>query len=557
MIITDFKARLPIVATDKLPPNVATVATNCDMQTGQICPVKGPTLIQPIARPGDIRSIRKIGDTWVGFTEDVSFAKAPSDNDRTYYLGDGYAKHTDADLVDAGGIPANYPSTAYRMGVTPPAAAPSLSVSGAQGEIIGECTYCYTIVNVISATYEEESAPSPPTAPRTVYEGEAITVQGMVAPTDGGYDTTYFRVYRSMAGGDFVCVPNGRDGNGDFLYDTVTSTTTLTDNDSSTGNIYINLTITLATIGWDRLPDTATCLTEFQNGMFAAIDGQHVLLPVLWTPYAFPQGNNSAAMDYRYELPYTPNQCASFNDILVIGTNANPYALMGSDPSDMQLVKIPYEYACAGDMCSTEIGVFYPSPDGLVLCDGLKAEPWTKDVFTKAQWEALGPSNLKMFYHDDKLVGFFKGSTTGFFCDFKKSKEIVDFTLGLTFWDGQLIAEDDTLYLLLQNGSVYYIYSWATGPNLTATYSGRFRDGYGPVYRAARIEGDFSGGATVDFSLTIDGATYAVSDVDSDDAFFIPVTGDGWGSEYTYSLSTGDAKITALRLGGNLGELHE
>lgn len=556
MRITDFKGRLPIVATDKLPANVALVATNCDMQTGRIVPIKGITQIQSIAKAGDIRSIRKIGDTWVGFTEDVSFAKAPSDNDRTYYLGDGYAKHTDEDLVDSGGVPADYPSVAYRMGVTPPTAAPTLSNSGTPGDVIGECTYCYTIVNKVSSTYEEESAPSPPTTVLTVYEGETITVQNMIAPTDGGYNDTYFRVYRSLAGGDYTMVPYGRDGNGDFLYDIITTTTTMDDNDSSTGNIYINLTILLATIGWDRLPDTATCLTEFQNGLFAAIDGQYVLLPVLWTPYAFPQGDNDSSMDYRYEFPYTPTWCASFNDILVVGTNANPYSLMGSDPSDMQMTKIPYEYACVGPMCSTEIGVFYPSPDGLVMSDGLTAEPWTKTVFTSAQWNALGPENLKMFYYDDKLVGFFKGSSTGFICDFKNGKNIIDFDITLTFWNGHLIAEDDTLYLLLQSGSVYYIYSWATGDNLTVTYSGRFKEGLSPVYRAARIEGDYSGDATVDFSIDIDGTEYTVEDIDSDDAFWIPITGAGWGEEYTYEVQTSDAEITSVRFGSYPGELH-
>lgn len=554
MRITDFKGRLPIIATDKLPANVATVATNCDMQTEQVRPIKGPTLVQSIAKPGDIRTIWKVGDTWIGFTDTVSFAKAPSDNDRVYYLGDGYAKHTDADLVDAGGIPAAYPSVAYRMGVTPPAAAPTLAVTGTAGGEIGECSYVYTIVNRISSTYEEESAPSPPTAPRMVYEGETITVQALVAPTDGGYNDTYFRVYRSTDGSGYMCVPTGRDGNGDFLYDLDTGTTSLDDNDTVTGNIYIDLVVTLSTKGWDRLPDDAKCLTEYQNGIFVALYGKKLLPSVLFVPYAFPQGINDPGTDFSYiEFQYDPYTHASFNGILIVGTSGNPYAVSGSDPENLQMQKIPYEYACVGDMCVTEIGVFYPSPDGLVFCDGLTAKPWTKDVFTKDQWTALGPTNLKMFYHDDKLICFFKGSPTGFICDFKNQKTITDFDIEYDFWDGHMVAEEDTLNLLLQNGVVYYIYSWATGTEMDMFYSGRWKESLSPCYTAARIEGDFTGDKTLDLTITADGVSTTVEGIGSDDAFYLGTS--GWASEYTYSV-TGDAYLTAIRFGSYPGELH-
>ena len=127
--ISEFKMMFPIIAENKTPLNVAVDAVNCDNESGDLKPLKAPATIQTLQKPGDIRSIYKCGETWLGFLNRTSFVRAPSENGRVYFTGDGYPKHTDQALCIAGGIPSLYPSTTFRMGAARPAAALSVGLS--------------------------------------------------------------------------------------------------------------------------------------------------------------------------------------------------------------------------------------------------------------------------------------------------------------------------------------------------------------------------------------------------------------------------------------------
>lgn len=464
--IKDFKMMLPKVNEKKLPPNFATYAENCKNDTGVLSPMTANSFVKYAERMKELAAIYKCGDTWLtlpafgggdaGFPTRYNFVRAPSQNGRVYYTdAAGYAVHTDESLCVNGGIPSEFPSTVFPMGVDRPEAALSVGLSQYDagfpyGEIIGTVSYVYTIVRHIDAEYSEESAPSPPSFPVPIRGNEQATLTGFIAYGMDSEDISW-RVYRSLGGREYEAVPTGRDGNGDFVFDMPGEVVEFTDLDVQTQKIYMNVNILCETMGWDVLPQGAANLCRFQNGILAATFEKKVLLSVLFVPYAFPQGISTKAMDYTYEFPTAPTRIASFRDMLIVGLGSNPFVLMGSDPSNMQMQELPYNQACIGDMCVTEVGVFYPSPDGLVLCDGVTALPVTENTYTIDQWKDLGPDKLKMFYHNNKLIGFFKGTSNGFVFDFKGDKTVVAMWLGdlTVFVDGHMVPEEDKLYLLV------------------------------------------------------------------------------------------------------------
>lgn len=560
MIIQDFKMRIPKLDAKKTPPNVAIVAKNCTAETGVLKPLAGPDLVHTIPKPGAIRSIYKCGSTWLGFTSaNMSFVRAPSESGRVYYTGDGYPKHTDEDLCIAGGVPSLYPSTTWRMGVSRPEAALSLALEkyddGIEyGEIIGVASYRYSYVHYIDSGYMEESAPSPPSMPVPIRSNEQVTLSGFVPSTQAGVNNLYYRVYRSLDGGEYEAVPVGRDGNGDFIFDMSVADDEFIDIDVQTNEIYQNVNIVCAVLGWDALPDTAANLCQFQNGIMAATYGRKVLFSELFVRYAFPQGL-SDTKDYSVDLPSEPVRIAPFNEMLIVGMAGKPYVISGADPSSMQLSPLEYPQSCIGDMCSTEVGVFYPSPDGLVLCDGVTAIPVTTDTFSISQWRALNPANLKLFYHNDKLIGFFKGTSTGIIFDFKVSKDIVDIDLGdIVFYDGHLVPGEDKLYILGLDDGSYHVYEWEGGSLMTMEWKSRFpMKSTDSFYEAYRVQGQYSVSTGIDLSITIDGTTHNIDDV---------TDAPGWtginvgGVECSVSVS-GTATVERIRLGHNPDRLLE
>lgn len=557
--IDSFKMMLPKLDPTRTPPEVAIYAENCDNATGILKPIAGPVEVQAIPKPGQIRSIYKCGSTWLAFrSENVSFVRAPSDKGRVYYTGDGYPRHTDEALCIAGGIPSLYPSTTFRMGVKRPESALAIAidkfdVGEEYGDVLSVVSYAYTYVHYIDSGYAEESALSPPTVPVSVRGNERVTLSGFVKSTQAGVNNLYFRVYRTLNGGDYEAVPVGRDGSGDFIFDMPVTDTAFADIDTQTDEIYQNVNVLAPITGWDPLPDNAANLVQFQNGIYAATSGKKVLISELFVPYAFPQGISSASKDYSYEFPTPPKKIASFRDLLIVGLESNPYVLGGSDPSLLQMQELPFNQACIGDMCVTEVGVFYPSPDGLVLCDGVTAVPVTTDTYTIEQWRTLNPATLKLFYHDDKLIGFFKGTSTGIIFDFKVSKDVRMINLGTKiFHAGHMVPGEDKLYILLLVSGVYYIYEWGAGDPMIMRFDGRIEQRNSPVFTSFRVRGDFTENETADFSVAVNSGIETVYEDVEDKPQWTGLR--MWGDVIEYSV-TGNASIREILFGNIPSEL--
>lgn len=547
MKISGFQGMIPRLSTEALPPHVAVLARNCEFQRGRLEPAYGCTRTHTITKAGDIRSIYKLGATWLAWIYDVDVIRAQSTATRIYFSGDGYPRSTDEAQAIAGGVPAEYPSTAYRMGVVPPTEPLNITITGTAGELIDSVAYCYTLVSRVTADYEEESAPSPVTAVVDIHDGQTVTLSNFAVPPDTGNNVTHYRVYRSVIGsngqGDFYLVPFGRDGDGKYVYDLAINQTELVDYDGTIGRLYQGLSIDLETEDAAYPPDALTHLVQYQNGVAVGLSGREVRFSKVFKPYQMPEG-------YSRTCSYDPVATAPYRDMLVVGTTANPTVFGGSDPAFLQQQQIPTNQGCKSRwMVPTETGVVYSSPDGLAICDGVSVAVFS-DLYTKRQWQALDPSKVMLAYYDGRIMGFWRGTGTGFRYDFRTERFLTEIDLGAgrTVWNVHGVPEEDALYLLIEEGGAYYVEEWDTAA-VSYTYTGRWNHAGNPFYTFVRLEGD--GPVTLD--LTLDGELFRTLTLNGEPQWITPGP---WPEQVEYTL-TGTGTVEAIYFADTVEELYE
>lgn len=384
---------------------------------------------------------------------------------------------------------------------------------------------------------EEESAPSEPSPVVDIYDGQGTRLTGFVKGTYN--DVTHYRIYRLESG-------TGGGAEYQYLGEITVAETEFVDGTATGDDTYELLTAgddILETTDWTPPPDDLEGLTQFANGILAGFVGNKLYLSEPWVGYAWPDG-------YSMLFDYDIVALAVFNESLLVLTEAFPYVVTGTDPESMSQTILPYEQACVSrdGVCVSNVGVFYPTPDGLFLLTASGGDLITKKVYTKSQWAALGPSNLISFFYDDCYYGFFRGTGTGFYFNFKEDPYIVDISIsGASITGGFLDPEDDTLYLV--NGSS--LSAWgASSSKLSYTWkSGVYRSGELANYACAAVVADGS----ITFTLFADGATKLTKTVSSGEMFRLPA---GYRArEFEFSLA-GSYTAHSAAIGQHSAELY-
>jgi len=403
-------------------------------------------------------------------------------------------------------------------------------------------SYVYTRVVKWDDGSEEESAPSSPSDPYDIYEGQGVKLTGFVKGTGTGNAVTHFRIYRLESGtdgaeyqylGEIASVSDATDHFDDDIYGI--------DGETAHGLLDVQDDI-LETTDWEPPPATLQGLTQFANGILAGFVKNKLYLSVPWVGYAWPDG-------YTLTFDYNIVALAVNGESLIVLTQGFPYVVTGVDPQSMTQQILPYEQPCVSrdGVVVTNDGVIYPSPDGLFFITSSAGKLLTKDVYTKEQWAALTPSNLIAFFYDDQYIGFSRSTGTGILFNFKENPYVVDISIsGGAITGGFLDPEADTLYLV--NGS--YLVSWGTGSALTFTWkSAVFRSGEAANYARAAVVAD----GTVTFVLYADGASKHTKSVTTEEAF--PLPGGYRAREFEFSLS-GAVAVDSVSIGQHSGEAY-
>lgn len=362
-----------------------------------------------------------------------------------------------------------------RVGIPAPLLAPGFGTNGTgDGKVKYSVSYVFTYVAKWSDGTEEESPPSPVSINYDLEGGQYLYTNSLESPlpmSSNGNDITHVRLYR-IANGDSTSAfrrikarDTAYNETTDFWYDIPIANwgTSIFDTDGTNKDIWDNSEdAAIETTLWANPPTTLSGLVQYQNGILAGIYGRYVCISEPFVHYAWPTS-------YRVETDHTPVALGVHNRSLVVGTDAYPYVISGTNASTLSRSMLPYPQKClaARGMVSTEIGVVYPCPDGLFLVnysEGWSGTVVSKGVIGKDDWEALPPTgktlaDIVAFYHDGMYFGMFSGTNDGFVFNFREEPFFKKVQFTTNIYHGVIDESDDDLILLTNDGGDDYIAS--------------------------------------------------------------------------------------------------
>lgn len=134
-----FGGRAPRVSPRLLADNLAQTATDVNLESGRLVPVKDNSTVDPSNGVSTLantskQTIFKYTDSperWLQFDEDVDVVRGPiagDTNDTIYWSGQSFPRMGRSDII-LGSAP--YPDAFYRLGIPAPTAAPTVAIAAA------------------------------------------------------------------------------------------------------------------------------------------------------------------------------------------------------------------------------------------------------------------------------------------------------------------------------------------------------------------------------------------------------------------------------------------
>jgi hypothetical protein len=270
-----------------------------------------------------------------------------------------------------------------------PTAIPDLQMwmTSLSGAILEARAYVYTYVTA----YGEESPPSPPTLV-TGWNNATWTIDLFAPPADDTgvlRNITKKRIYRTISavGGQtdyFLVTPIVAPGNvlsptaGDHDINLATYVDTELDTVIA-GNII------MPSATWFPPPEGLAGITSMPNGMLVGFKANEIWFCEPYRPHAWPPG-------YVITTEFPIVGIGVTGSSVVACTSGTPYIATGVNPGSMSEVKILIAEPCnsRGSIVSTLSGVFYCSPNGLILVSGTgTASNVTELWITRDKWRSL------------------------------------------------------------------------------------------------------------------------------------------------------------------------
>lgn len=460
--ILRFSGSAPAIAKNLLPENVATEATNCNFETGQIRASKGALFKGNRFSSQNRKTIflyNKNPSTKDGFwfqrDGDVDFVRGPVANDqllRIYYTGDGAPKFTFVDIAQGGSANSPYPLGSRALGIPAPgwfmAEGPSLEIilnedgtetDPTDGNQIISTSYVLTYVSDLG----EEGPPSPPTPLIERYDGGAVTLSGIPVPS-GSSNITRKRLYRIELNGVYQ-----------FVAELFSYSTSYYDSSTSA-----SLGEPLPSEGWIAPHADMKGLVALPNGILAGFWGNTVAFSVPYMPHAWPIANRLAL-----DCNIVGLGVSAYG--LVVATVATPYLIVGSTADSMQQQKLDVVQACISKRSIVDMGDFiiYASAEGLVAIGGQEVKVLSRGQILQEQWqEKYKPETIHAYRWKDRYLGFYGTGSAARCFTFHPSEGFLDYSVSCTAaW---LDAEDGKLYMANGTG----LYEWQGGTPLVYSW---------------------------------------------------------------------------------------
>lgn len=414
ILLDTFGGKYPKTSPRAIPQNLAQIARNVLLESGQLKALPAPLLELEVAIPNP-KSIylyeRLYPFTFATDVDVVPGAIAGDAYHKAYFTGQDYPRVTRNDI--AVGTPP-MPIASFRLGIPAPPTPTLISLTGTATGDAFDTAYVQTFIT----SWGEEGPPSSPSVIMPMAPGQTITLNLGSGPASGNYNLgTYAqrRIYRlNSASGTAEYQQASADG--EILY----AVQTFADSRLNAQLGYV-LPTDAAQFRIGPPDDNAGLypdgpmigLCAMPGGGMAGFSGKTICFCEPYLPQWWP-------LSYRLNVHENIVGIKAVGDGLVVCTNERPYLCLGSHPASMTLIKLELRQACVSKRSIVDVGgtVIYASPDGLVGVNTNGAALLTENIFTRAQWQAYLPSTIDAFYYEGLYIGFYGTSTkAGFIFD--------------------------------------------------------------------------------------------------------------------------------------------
>lgn len=404
--IEGFAGIAPRVSARLLPPQGATVARNAKLISGELRGLHelkvvkdftglGYTVRRAFRIPNSINSPIPISglDFWLPFEDaDVDFVRSPLTNDaheRYYWTSDsttygGVPKMNTRARILASQAP-------YRLGVPTPVAAPGISPPVGTDKFRA---YVYTFVS----GFGEEGPPSPPASATGTNGTWNLSGMDTTVPNAGERNITHKKIYRTVPGLT----------SSEFYHVATIPLAQATYADNSTDDVVARNPI-LESMTFTEPPADLKGLIVHPNGFMVGFSGRDLWFSEPFRPHAWP-------VNYVLTCETEIVGVSIYNNAIIVTTNSRPYIAEGIAPNSISFQKIESIDPCVSrrSMATTLEGVYYASPQGIVLARPGGVQLVTHKLFTREEWYTrYNPSGVKAVPYGMQYIAFDK-SDSGF-----------------------------------------------------------------------------------------------------------------------------------------------
>lgn len=399
--IENFAGVAPRYSARLLPKNGAQIAANAKLLSGELRGLHETQLLydfNPLSPPNPILRAFRLpqtvaapipitnSDQWIGFADaNVDFARTPVLQDsfeRYYWTGDSFRLSGVPQYNTRARINAASPS--FALGIPTPVNSPT--VTPPAGLNLTRA-YLYTFVSA----YGEEGPPCLPTTATGTNGTWTITGFDTTIPSASNYNITTVRIYRTVSGTTQT----------EYYHvdDISLGTTTFSD---TADDAVIALNFTIPSITWTTPPTDLQGIISHPGGFMVGFSGRDLWMSEPYQPHAWP-------VQYVQTMQTEIVGIAIFNNCIIVTTTSHPYVGTGMSPLSVTMQKLDSIDPCVSrrSMATTLAGVFYASPQGIIMNDSTQSTLVTQQLFTREEWqEQFSPTTVYAVPYGMQYIAF-------------------------------------------------------------------------------------------------------------------------------------------------------
>lgn len=439
-----FGGERPVASPRALEAHQAQIALNTRFDRGTLRSFRDMAVVQPLDVSGAQSLFRyKAGNVWFQWAADVDAVKSPISNDaydRVFFTGYGGYPRVTYNAIAGAGAP-----NSYQLGVPAPSTAPIGTVGGTPNDPTSAPETRFYIV-LYEDIFGGLHAPSPVSNQCDVRIGQTVTLSLPGAPS-GNFNVPYKQIFRTNTA--------GQTGVFQFVARVSVGTTQYVDSILPGA---LGEALPAEIWDWDMPPTDLVGLVEFPGEVLVGFRKNELCASEPGMPHIFP-------VSYRRAVEHNIVAIGVFENTVVAATTGVPYLFSGVHPASFVRSRLPVAQACVSKagLVSSDYGVIYPSPDGLMLIGPGRVELITAKSFNREKWQALNPTSMRGAMWEGLYLAFYQvdGVWKTLAIDPSAGGEVVfvDVPLGTGIGGRYYDLEDDTLYVTSQG----YIQKWGGG----------------------------------------------------------------------------------------------